>query len=73
MRSGRLSASAWCFLSSFTGMVGLFTRTSALFTTVLSFYVLGIPQFYGKVNHYHHLLWFAGILRQADAGMFSQM
>ena len=49
-------------LCSFTAMVGLFTRVSALLTTVLSFYVLAIPQLYGKVNHYHHLLWFAAIL-----------
>ncbi|MGF1935296.1 MAG: DCC1-like thiol-disulfide oxidoreductase family protein [Nostoc sp. ChiQUE02] len=47
---------------SFTAMIGLFTRTSAWLTVILSFYVLGIPQFYGKVDHYHHLLWFAAIL-----------
>jgi len=55
-------------VSSFTGIIGLFTRTSALLITVLSFYVLGIPQFYGKVNHYHHLLWFAAILAASRCG-----
>ncbi len=43
-------------------MIGLCTRTSAWITVICRFYVLGIPQFYGKVNHYHHLLWFAAIL-----------
>lgn len=47
---------------SFTAMIGLFTPISAWLTVILSFYVLGIPQFYGKVDHYHHLLWFAVIL-----------
>ncbi|MFW9258669.1 DCC1-like thiol-disulfide oxidoreductase family protein [Nostoc sp. CALU 546] len=49
-------------ICSFTAMIGLFTRTSAWLTVILCFYVLGIPQFYGKVDHYHHLLWFAAIL-----------
>jgi len=49
-------------ICSFTAMIGLFTRTSAWLTVIFSFYVLGIPQFYGKVDHYHHLLWFAAIL-----------
>src|SRR6266446_439128 len=55
-------------LCSFTAMIGLFTRFSALLTTVLSFYVLAIPQLYGKVNHYHHLLWFAAILAASQCG-----
>jgi predicted DCC family thiol-disulfide oxidoreductase YuxK len=47
-----------CFAAAF----GLFTRVSAILCVILGFYVLGIPQFYGKINHYHHLLWFAAIL-----------
>ena len=53
---------------SFTAMIGLFTRTSAVVVVVLSFYVFGIPQFYGKINHYHHLLWFAAILAASRSG-----
>ena len=49
-------------------MIGLFSRTSALLTALLSIYVLGIPQFYGKVNHYHHLVWFAAILATSRCG-----
>jgi predicted DCC family thiol-disulfide oxidoreductase YuxK len=61
-------ASSLLLISSSTGMIGLFSRTSALVTVILSFYVLGIPQFYGKVNHYHHLLWFAAILAASPCG-----
>jgi predicted DCC family thiol-disulfide oxidoreductase YuxK len=43
-------------------IVGLFTRTSTVISLVLSIYVLGLPQFFGKINHYHHLIWFMAIL-----------
>lgn len=41
------------------GFLGLFTRASALTAVVTGTYVLGLPQLFGKVNHCHHLLWFA--------------
>jgi predicted DCC family thiol-disulfide oxidoreductase YuxK len=43
-------------------IVGLFTRTSTIICLVLSLYVLGLPQFFGKINHNHHLIWFMAIL-----------
>lgn len=49
-------------------LIGLYTRPAALATTLLGLYVLGVPQFYGKVNHYHHLLWFAAILAVSRCG-----
>ena len=52
----------------FTGAIGLFSRTSALLATILGFYVLGIPQLWGKVNHYNHLLWFVAILAVSRCG-----
>lgn len=45
-----------------TSIVGVFTRFSIIASFFLSLYVLGIPQFFGKVNHYHHLVWFMAIL-----------
>jgi hypothetical protein len=42
--------------------VGWRVRCTALAASVLSFYVLGIPQLYGKVDHYHHLVWLALLL-----------
>ena len=48
--------------------IGLFTRTSAILTVIFALYALGIPQLYGKVNHYHHLVWFAAILAMSRCG-----
>jgi len=62
------TASVLLIIASFTGMIGLFSRTSAILVVILGFFVLGIPQFYGKVNHYHHLLWFAAILAACRCG-----
>ncbi|MBD2740341.1 DCC1-like thiol-disulfide oxidoreductase family protein [Coleofasciculus sp. FACHB-1120] len=53
---------------AFTAMIGLFSRTSALLTAVIGFYALGIPQFFGKVDHNHHLLWFSAILAASRCG-----
>lgn len=54
----------------FTGAIGLFSRTSAFIVAILGFYVLGIPQLWGKVNHYNHLLWFPAILAVSRCGDF---
>lgn len=43
-------------------MLGLFTRVSALLTAIFGLYVLGLPNFFGAVSHYHHLIWFSLIL-----------
>jgi predicted DCC family thiol-disulfide oxidoreductase YuxK len=51
-----------------TSLVGLFTRTSTLLALILSLYVLGITQFYGKVSHDHHLVWFLAILAVSRSG-----
>jgi len=50
------------------GMVGLFSRTSAGVVFVVGLYALGILQFYGKVSHFHHLMWFAALLAVSPAG-----
>jgi hypothetical protein len=55
---------------SAAGFIGLFSRSSALACTLLGFYCFGIPQFYGKVDHNHHLLWFAIILAVSPCGDF---
>lgn len=48
--------------------IGLFSRTSAWIVAILGIYVLGIPQMFGKVNHYHHIIWFAAILGSSRCG-----
>ncbi len=50
------------------GALGIYTRSCALAAGVLAFYVLGVPQFFGKVNHYHHMLWFAFLLAASRSG-----
>lgn len=66
---------AWATVASYlfivacvSGVLGLFSRTSATIAVILGFYVLGIPQFFGKIDHYHHLLWFAAILAASPCG-----
>jgi hypothetical protein len=51
-----------------TGMLGLWSRTSALLVALLGFYVLGIPQLFGKVNHSHHFVWFPAVLAASRCG-----
>lgn len=49
-------------------IVGLFSRTSALVSVVLAFYLLGIPQSSGKVNHMHHVLLVGAVLALSRCG-----
>jgi hypothetical protein len=48
----------FCFLA----MVGFCARTSSFLAAISGIYILGIPQFYGKVEHFNHLIWFMLIL-----------
>jgi hypothetical protein len=66
----RLAAIAGVLLLVFSiaGFLGIFCRTSAMACALLGFYAFGIPQFYGKVDHNHHLLWFAMILAFSPCG-----
>jgi hypothetical protein len=65
---GATLAGALLLVFSATGFLGLFSRSSALACALLGFYFLGIPSFYGKVDHNHHLLWFAAILAVSPCG-----
>jgi hypothetical protein len=47
---------------------GLFTRASTLVAAALGLYLLGLPQSFGKLNHYHHLIWFAVLLAASPCG-----
>lgn len=51
-----------------TGLLGLFTRISVVLALIGSFYVLGVPEFYGTVEHYNHLIWFLAILAVSRSG-----
>jgi len=49
-------------VSALMAAFGLFTRVSACIALVSAIYFLGIPQVFGKINHYHFLVWFGVIL-----------
>ena len=43
-------------------LLGLWTRLVIPCATLLGLYVMGLPQFFGKIDHYHFLWWFMVIL-----------
>ncbi|MAB73125.1 MAG: hypothetical protein CMJ51_02095 [Planctomycetaceae bacterium] len=49
-------------------MLGLLTRPATIASSLLTLFVLGIPQLHGKVNHAHHLVWFALLLASSRCG-----
>ena len=51
-----------------SALLGYYSRTSATLAVMVGLYVLGLPQFFGKIDHYHHLLWFAAILAASPCG-----
>lgn len=48
--------------SCIAAILGIATRFTIPLAAVLTCYCLGLPQSYGKVNHWHHLFWFSVIL-----------
>ena len=49
-------------------LVGLWARPAAIVTGLLGVYVLGVPQLTGKVDHYHHVVWFCFALALGPCG-----
>lgn len=49
-------------------IVGLFTRTSAVVSVLLGYYLIGIPQLSGKVNHLHHVMMITAVLACSRCG-----
>lgn len=49
-------------ISILAATLGYRTRLFILLFVICAFYLLGIPNFYGKVNHNHHILWISIIL-----------
>jgi len=49
-------------LASLAAALGLGYRLTAPLAVIGGVYVLGVSQLWGKVNHYHHIVWFAAIL-----------
>ena len=56
-------------ISSAMALAGLFWRCGAVSSCLSATYVLGVPYFFGKVDHVnHHLIWFAALLCVSRAG-----
>jgi hypothetical protein len=54
---------AWSFVSiAGMAMLGVRSRITVPAAALLAIVVLGIPQSFGKIDHYHHLVWFALLL-----------
>ena len=56
------------WLSALFSLIGLFTNLSIALFALSTFYILGIPQFHGEVNHTHYLIWFSFILACSPCG-----
>lgn len=55
--------------SAFLACIGLWTRPAALVACLSSVYLLGIPEFFGKIDHvHHHLIWFSALLAASRSG-----
>ena len=59
------AAGAVLVVACVCGILGLYARTSAAVAVVSGAYFLGIPGFFGKVDHGAHVLWFAALLAAA--------
>jgi hypothetical protein len=63
----RLLLSVFVVASCMT-IVGFKTKPAAIVAAATGFYVLGVPQFFGKLNHNHHVVWFMAILAASPCG-----
>jgi hypothetical protein len=65
---GWVVPAAWVFVGlAVAAGAGIAPRITSWGAVVTGIVVLGIPQFYGKINHYHHLIWFAAVLAASPA------
>jgi hypothetical protein len=54
----------------FLGFLGVLTRKSIGCAFVLSLYLFGLPENQGKVDHFHHVIWFLALLAAGPRGRF---
>jgi len=64
-----MTTAIWLFrVFCLLACMGLFTRFSSIMAVFLGFYVMGAPQYLGKLNHYHHMFWFLAVLATSRCG-----
>ncbi len=61
------AAQVMTLLAAIAATLGVAYRVSAPLAVLGSLYVLGVPELWGKVNHYHNITWFAAILAVSPA------
>jgi predicted DCC family thiol-disulfide oxidoreductase YuxK len=49
-------------------LLGFYTRATLAFATILSTYLFGLPQNFGKVDHNHHDIWLMVLLAAGPSG-----
>lgn len=49
-------------------LIGFMTRLSTGLAALLSIYLFGLMENLGKVDHFHHVVWFMAMLAVADSG-----
>jgi predicted DCC family thiol-disulfide oxidoreductase YuxK len=52
------------------GIVGFWTRSSIGLSALISLYGFGLMENFGKVDHFHHLIWFLALLAAGPSGHF---
>ena len=57
-----------CVVACIASVLGLFTRAATSIAVLTGLYVFGLQQFFGKLNHFHHLIWFGALLAASPCG-----
>jgi predicted DCC family thiol-disulfide oxidoreductase YuxK len=66
---GVMTVALWTLRASCVlAALGLFTRAATIGVVLSGFYVLGLPEMFGQVMHFHHVLWFAALLAASPCG-----
>jgi predicted DCC family thiol-disulfide oxidoreductase YuxK len=52
------------------GIVGFWTRSSIGLASLISLYGFGLMENFGKVDHFHHLIWFMALAAAGPSGHF---
>lgn len=55
-------------LAAICALIGFATRISTAIVAVVGVYAMGLPELFGKIDHWHHLLWFAMLLACSPCG-----
>ncbi len=62
----------WLALANVTlialAILGVLTRATLGVATLLSLYLFGLGQCFGKVDHFHHVIWFMALLAAGPSG-----